>query len=103
MMKKIFLLFFVFYFLALIQASFLPHFIIYGTTLNLIAFAVILINFIEKPEGKLGFFSAFWGGFLLDAFSGNFIGLYVLIFLAITFFLKIIFPKYMRISFLQNC
>lgn len=91
----IFILFF--YFLALLQTSFLIYFNILGIVPNIILILVILINLFEKPEQNLGLYSAFIGGFFLDIFSSNFIGFYILISAGIAIFLKFILRKYVRI------
>jgi rod shape-determining protein MreD len=103
MLKNIIFLIFFFYFLVLIQSSFLTHFQIFSGsfgiwTPNLILITIILINFFEKPEKNLGIIAAFIGGFFLDLFSENFIGFYILISLGLAIFLKFIFKKYLRLE-----
>ena len=104
-MKKIIILFFCFYFFALLQASFFPHFPfghlltptpIFGGGLNLVLIVVVLINLFEARKEKSGLFSAFFGGFFLDIFSENFIGFWILILLAISIFIKFVLRKHVR-------
>jgi len=95
-MKKIIILFFCFYFFALLQASFFPHFP-FGHLLNLVLIVVVLINLFEARKEKSGFFSAFFGGFFLDIFSENFIGFWILILLAISIFIKFVLRKHVRL------
>jgi len=100
--KKIFLIFFSFYILFLLQTSFLIHFNIRGRTPNLILISVICINLFEKPREDSGLFSAVIGGFFLDIFSQaaaaplNFIGFHVLIYLLIAIFIKFLLKKHVR-------
>ena len=100
--KNIFLIFFSFYILFLLQTSFLAHFNIAGMVPNLILISIILINFFEKPSGDSGLFSAVSGGFFLDMFSGaavgplSFIGFHILIYLLIAIFIKFLLKKHVR-------
>ncbi|MFH1401939.1 MAG: rod shape-determining protein MreD [Parcubacteria group bacterium] len=96
-MKKIPLIILAFYILVLLQTSFLVHFNIFGIVPNFIILAVILINFFEKPEEKLGIIAGFFGGIFLDIFSQNFLGFYTMILLAVSFFIKYILRSYIRI------
>ena len=104
-MKRLILIFFGFYFLTLIQTSFLIHFkALFGwqAGFGLILIAVILINLFESPSKNGGIFSALFGGFFLDIFSENFIGFWILISIAIALFIKFIFKKYVRIPILRR-
>ncbi len=84
-MKKILISVLFFFFLALIQTSFLIHLDISGVSLNLILISVILVNFFEKPRQKTGLVVAAIGGLYLDLFSNFQIGisLFTLIILAL--------------------
>lgn len=97
MIKKIIFLIPLFYFLVLIQTSFLVHFKIFGIVPNLVLITVIFIALLEKPKEKLSITSAFIGGFFLDIFSENFIGFYLLICLTIVLFIKFILKKHVQI------
>ena len=101
-MKNILILVIVFYIFILLQNSFLIYFNIGGMVLNLIFIAVVLLNLFEKPEGKLGFWSAFIGGFFLDVFSEGFLGFYILILLTASVFIKFIIKKNVRIPFIKS-
>ena len=100
-MKKIIILFFCFYFFALLQASFFPHFSL-GHLLNLVLIVVVLINLFEARKEKSGLFSAFFGGFFLDIFSDNFIGFWILILLAISIFIKFVLRKHVRLPIFKR-
>jgi len=97
MLKKI--LFFVvfFYFLAIVQTSFLVHFNIKGYTPNFILFIVILINFFEKEKKRDGIIAAFIGGFFLSVFSNKLFGLEILILVLLAIFIKLVVKKYVRV------
>ena len=100
-MKKIIILFFCFYFFALLQASFFPHFSL-GHLLNLVLIVVVLINLFEARKEKSGLFSAFFGGFFLDIFSENFIGFWILILLAISIFIEFVLRKHVRLPIFKR-
>ena len=100
MVKKIIFFVFFFYFLTLIQNSFLFHFKLLGIASNLVLITVILINFFERPEGKSGIIAAFLGGFYLDVFSISnelFFGFYILVSLILSLFIKLILRKHVEI------
>ncbi|MFH1780560.1 MAG: rod shape-determining protein MreD [bacterium] len=94
MIKRILILLAGFYLLALLQTSFLIHFRVWGMIPNFILISILLINVLEKPQNNIGILAGFIGGFLLDVFSSHLIGFYALSFLAVSFFIKIIFRKY---------
>jgi rod shape-determining protein MreD len=96
-MKNALLLILAFYFLVLLQTSFLVHFNIYGTIPNFVIIFVILLNFFEKPEKKLGIVLGFLAGLFLDIFSSSFFGFYTLILSAISFFIKYVLKSYLRL------
>lgn len=93
MLKAILIPLVSFYFLVLLQNSFLVHFSIFGFLPNFILVSVIIISFLAPA---LGIYSALFGGFFLDIFSNNFIGFNVLMLFAMALFIKIILKKYVR-------
>lgn len=98
-MKKIFIFILFFYILVLLQTSFLIHFNIFLSGFlggSLILIAIFFINLFEKTEEKSGLFLAFFGGFLLDIFSENLFGFYILILMVIAIFIKFILKRYVR-------
>ncbi len=102
MRGKILISIIVFYFLVLIQTSFLVHFNILGIVPNLVLISVVLWNLFEKSKNYFGLYAAFIGGFFLDIFSSRFIGFYVLILFALAIFIKLIFKRYVRIPFIEK-
>ncbi len=95
-MKKIFILIIFFYILTLLQVSFFPHFSVWYL-LNFVLISVLLINFFESQEKKLGLLAAFLGGFFLDIFSQFFLGFWVIILLITAVFIKLVLRKYVRL------
>jgi len=87
------LIFFIFYFLVLIQASFLPHLGVLGGIFSPVFILAILANFLPP---RAGLASAFAGGFFIDVFSAGLIGRNVLILLGLAILIKIILRKYVR-------
>ncbi|MFH0969314.1 MAG: rod shape-determining protein MreD [Patescibacteria group bacterium] len=102
MAKNIIALFVSFYIFALLQTSFLVSFNISGIIPDAIIISVILINLFEDSGEKFGFLAAFIGGFFLDLFSSDFIGLHILILIAVSFFVKFILRRYVRIPTFQR-
>jgi len=72
MLKKFLILFLIFYFLALIQTSFLVHFGIFNKGLNLVL--IVLFLFIFFSPVKQIPWESFLAGFFLDLFSKNIFG-----------------------------
>lgn len=97
MIKETIILIITLYFLALLQTSFTVFLNFYGFTLNLILISVILINIFESSEGKIGFISAFIGGFLLDIWSSHIFGFWIFLCFLTAIFIKLIIKKYVRI------
>jgi hypothetical protein len=91
MVKTIFSLIF-FYFLAIIQTSFLVHYEIMGRMLNLVLISIILVNFFEKKESKLGVIVGAAGGFYLDIFSPYFPGLFSVLGIAVALLIRMLKP-----------
>lgn len=102
MFKKILISIIVFYFLVLIQTSFLVHFTIFDAVPNIVLILVIVWNILEKRKNHLGVINALMGGFFLDIFSNRFIGFYILILVGLAILIKLIFKRYVRIPFIDK-
>ena len=102
MFKKILISIIVFYFLVLVQTSFLVHFTIFDVVPNIVLILVVVWNILEKRKNHLGVINALMGGFFLDIFSNRFIGFYVLILVGLAIFIKLIFKRYVRIPFIDK-
>ena len=76
-MKRILILFFIFYFLCLVQTSFLIHFGIFNKGLNLVLIALFLFIFFS-PAKQMPW-ESFLAGFFLDLFSKNIFGVSMII------------------------
>jgi len=100
--KKILLSIILFYFLVLIQTSFLVHFTIFDAVPNIVLILVLGWNLLEKRKNYLGVTNALIGGFFLDVFSSHFIGFYILILIGLAIFIKLIFKRYVRIPFIDK-
>ncbi len=101
MIKQIVLLILIFYFLTLLQSSFLVHFTLFWGMLNFIFIAVILLN-IFTSDIKLGISAAVIAGFFLDIFSENFFGFWFLILLTLSCFIKFVLEKYVQLPKFGN-
>lgn len=108
MLIKVFILAAILYFLTIIQDSFLPHFLIFGYTPNLVFILIIFLIFFKPgllagqaggrhDAASVSLISAILGGIFLDIFSANFFGFNVLILLAIVFFIDFILRKHVQI------
>ena len=102
MIKRFAFLFLFFYFLALLQASFLPHFGAFFTFFNAVLVAVLVLNFFEPAKERSGIASAAIGGLFLDMFSGQFFGFWTALSVALAVFLKLFVKKYVRFPFLES-
>ena len=99
--KKFLVIVILFYFLVLFQTSFLIRFDFFSGQLfhwlgNLAFIGVLLLNFFENPREKSGILAAAWAGFLLDIFSSQLIGFYILVLIGLAIFIKIIVKQYVR-------
>lgn len=95
-MARILFIVVVFYVLTMIQMSLYVHILPAGPALNSILIAVVLIAIFESSRASTGFVAAITGGFLLDMFSGGFIGIWTLSLLAISLIIKVVLEKYVR-------
>lgn len=102
MIKKILIFIAVFYFLALIQTSFMVHFSVWGLIPNLIFLLVIVWNIFEKSKNNFGIYQATMAGFFLDIFSSRVIGFNVIILIFLAVIIKLFLKSYVRIPFLEE-
>ncbi|MFH1656202.1 MAG: hypothetical protein ABH956_00315 [Candidatus Nealsonbacteria bacterium] len=94
---KILLIILFIYFLAVLQTTFFVHF---GDFFNFILILVIIWNLIEESKKISGILIAGIGGFFLDIFSNGLIGFNILLLIAISIFIKLVFVKYVRLPIL---
>lgn len=89
----------IFYFLNIIQMSFLPFFDFLIFQINLSIFISLLVCVLEESQKLLGIFCAFWAGFFMDIFIGSmFFGLFTISFLLIAIMIKLVLYKYVKLS-----
>jgi len=88
MRKFIFLI--TFYFLALVQTSFLIHFNLFLLGYIFVFIIVIFVNLSEELDQREGLFIAGLGGLFLDIFSAQLFGLGILLFIGLAVLTKII-------------
>lgn len=96
-MKKAILFFILFYFLAVLQASFFAHFSFWGIVPNMLIVFVVCISVFENPDSSSGLFAAIFAGFFLDIFSQKPLGFSAAILYAAMFFMKTLKRTYVRI------
>ena len=87
-LSKAVLLFFLFYFLTLLQTSFLIHHSWRGAGINLVLLVFIIFLFNEKKDIKEGVLLAVLAGFFLDVFSSYFFGIFILFFIFLFFLIS---------------
>jgi hypothetical protein len=101
MVKNIIFLIIIFYFLAIFQMSFLAHFRLCGLNFNFLLIVPVLLNLLEKSEGRIGLAAALTAGFFLDlSLIGEqtlFFGFYTLISLLLSLFVKMVIRNYVKI------
>jgi rod shape-determining protein MreD len=85
------------YYLFLLEMSFFPFF----TSFSFLILLVVLVNILEEPQGRVGLFSAFFLGLMMDIYSAHFIGLMAISFLLVSLLLKIILSRYVRVGSLR--
>jgi len=85
---KYILLVVVFYFISLIQNSFLAHFGILGVVPNFLLVLVCLFTFLDSAHSRLGVVSAISAGVFLDFLGSSFLGISVLAMISIYFFVR---------------
>jgi rod shape-determining protein MreD len=94
---KTFILFLIIYLWFILESSYLP----FLTFLSFLLIFVILINIFEEPQGRIGLFSAFLTGLLMDIYSSHYIGLFAISFFILSLLLKFILSKYVRMGSLS--
>jgi len=77
-----------FYFISLIQNSFLSHFIVFGVTPNLLLALVCLNTFLDESQSCSGLVSAISAGAFLDILNGSFLGVSILAMLLVCLFIR---------------
>lgn len=87
----------VIYFWFIFESSYFP----FLTFVSFLLLFVVLVNLLEEPQGRIGLFSAFLTGLLMDIYSSHFIGLYAISFLLFSLLLKFILSKYVRVGSLS--
>lgn len=90
---KILILAVIFYFLGIFQLSYLPL----VAPFNFLIVLVLIINLLEDPQEKLGLYSALMAGIMLDFYSPYYFGGMALSLLVISFILKFLLSRYVRI------
>lgn len=105
MLKKTIFLILLFYFLILLQSSFLVHFSFKGIVPNLVLILAGLINVLEEKNKRTGIAAGFLAGFFLDIFSAGpvfFFGFYTLVSLALCFFIKLVLKAHVKVPVLKK-
>ncbi len=101
MSAKIVFIIFLLCLLALIQMGFLARLALIGGSwlryFNIIIVFVVIFSFFERRKENASFVAAVFGGVLLDFYSENFFGFWVLILLTIVFLIKFVLRKYVRV------
>lgn len=94
---KYLILLIVFYFLILLQKSFLIPYAWHKAVPNLALLVFIALLLTQKRELKQGLLLSIIAGLFLDVFSAYFFGLYILLFMALFFFVGAV-RKYFEID-----
>ena len=98
-----FIAYFIFiYFLSIIQFSFLPAYLPFLPVLNLLMIFTILFTAFENPNEDGAFFIGFICGMINDFLSPHFLGLYIMIFFVVVYFVKFILKHYVQPSFTRR-
>lgn len=101
MIKRLIAILLAIFALAMIQTSFLNHFIFFNyiwfQVANLVALFVLVYALLEHRKGRMSWVSAAWGGMLLDIYSNIYFGVWILSLLVLVFAVKIILKRYVSI------
>jgi hypothetical protein len=101
MSAKIVFIIFLLCLLALIQMGFLARLDLIGNSwlryFNIIIMFVVIFAFFERRKENASFTAAVFGGVLLDLYSENFFGFWVLILLTVVLLTKFVVRKYVRV------
>jgi rod shape-determining protein MreD len=84
-------------FFSLFLSSFFFSFLFFNLSFFFLFIPAVLFSLIERPEKNNSYFLAFFVGFWLDVFSMYPVGFHILILLAITFLIKVVVKRYVRI------
>jgi len=88
-----------FYFLNLIQMSFLSFFKFPLWQINFSILLTIVICLLEESQKLIGIFCAFWTGLFLDLYFGsNLFGIFTISFLLFSVIIKLALYKYVKLS-----
>ncbi len=96
-MKVFFLFFFLFYAAAVIQTSFLVHFMVFGFVVGIVVCLWLLCNILAGWDSLAGLAASLWAGFFMDLFSSSAFGLWITVFLAVSFGIQFIQRQYVRL------
>ncbi len=96
MIRAIFF-FILFYFLSLLQTSFLAHFSFWGIVPNVLVLLVIGISVFANSDSSSGLLAALGAGFFLDIFSQKPLGFSVAILFVGVLLIKTLKRTYVRI------
>lgn len=99
---KLLLLIFFSYSLSVFQFGFLPATFPLFPIPNLLMIFTILFSVFEDPNSDDGFFLAFVAGMINDFLSPHPFGFYIIIFLAVVYFVKFILKNYVQPSFVRR-
>ena len=103
-MLKVLLIIIFFYILILLQTSFLIHFNVINNLIQyiIILFPLLMISFLAPQKQTEDIIAAFSAGFFLDIFSGQLIGISILVLLSIILFIKFFIKKYINLGLTSN-
>jgi rod shape-determining protein MreD len=101
MTTRLIAIFLIIFVLAVVQASFLNHFVFFDNEWlqigNLVALFVLVYALFERRRGRLSWVAAVWGGVLLDLFSNMHFGVWTLSLAVLVFAIKVILKRYVSI------
>lgn len=94
---KILLIILFWFFLTILQTSFISIF----TDFNLVVALILIINLIEDPESNFGLLSAFLGGLCLDLNSTLPFGVFTISLILFSIIAKFILSKFLKIPYVS--
>jgi len=102
-LSKTLILFLLFYFLTLLQTSFLIHYSWHNAGIHLVLLIFVLLLFNKKKDIKEGLVLAVLAGFFIDIFSSYFFGLFILLFIILFFLVSYLKKRISANNFSGYC
>ncbi|TSC55621.1 MAG: hypothetical protein Greene071421_546 [Parcubacteria group bacterium Greene0714_21] len=93
-MKQILFISLLFTLIAFLQASFFPHFPVFGVVPNILVLFFVFFLVLYRSDSVMWFFPAVVSGLVLDMYSSAFIGFWPVLLLSFGFLVQMVKERY---------